>query len=142
MIILEDGKEQVLVIGEDENNDVVRPEISPRTVPLTDDDFKIPVDDALSAAAAFIADQAATSVMDALPDACRRKRWYLHAITNGALVQEFLYLFFQYAATLKGLEGLGLKERDTAVIVAASLSLSDWLVNVLSVSVPADADSV
>lgn len=81
------------------------------------------------------------SVMLSLPEACRRKRWLLYALTNGALFQEFLFLFFQYQATSEGLAGLGVDQR-VAKTLALPLSLADWVVNVLSVSVPADADSV
>ncbi len=83
----------------------------------------------------------APSVMMGLSVKNLRRRRYLHALTNGALIQELLFLFFQYTATQKGLMNAGV-EANSAAITAACLSLSDWLVNVLSVSVPADADSV
>lgn len=81
------------------------------------------------------------SVMQRLSEKDQWRRTYLHAITNVALLQELLFLFFQYQATYNGLLELGV-EQTIAKTVAAPLSIADWLVNVLSVSVPADADNI
>lgn len=83
----------------------------------------------------------AQSVMERLTDEERRRRLYLHVIANTALVQELLFMFFQIAATRKGLTHLGAND-DAATATAIPLSIADWLMNVLAVSVPADADAV
>lgn len=81
------------------------------------------------------------SVMLYLTDSERRRRRYLHAIANAALVQELLFLFFQFSATRKGLTNLGVND-SAAAASAICLSLADWMMNVLAVSVPTDADAV
>lgn len=81
------------------------------------------------------------SVMSCLTDSERRRRGRLHFIANAALVQELLFLFFQFSATRKGLINLGVND-NAASATAISLSLADWVMNVLAVSVPADADAV
>lgn len=76
-----------------------------------------------------------------LTAADKSRRRLLKALANGSLVQEFLFLFFQYWSTCNGLIDLGV-EQNTARVIAAPLSFADWMVNVLSISVPSDADGV